>query len=106
MNEAKIQLSTKEKELVSDANWILTKNAIMQKIKTMLAELMERQKNLCQRHHPLFSKEILSISPKISKGENYHGLPYLVLDCPRYFSIHQTCAIRTFFWWGNFFSVT
>jgi hypothetical protein len=52
-------------------------------------------------------------SPKISKGENYKGLPYLILDYPRLFE-HENLpdrqagifAIRTMFWWGNFFSVT
>jgi hypothetical protein len=45
-------------------------------------------------------------SPKISKGENYLGLPYVMLDYPRYFKSNDTLAIRTFFWWGNFFSIS
>ena len=44
--------------------------------------------------------------PKISKGENYKGLPYLVLDHPRYFEKDNNFAIRSLFWWGNFFSIT
>jgi hypothetical protein len=43
---------------------------------------------------------------KISKGENYKGLPYLMLDYPRLFEQDNIFAIRTMFWWGNFFSVT
>jgi hypothetical protein len=43
---------------------------------------------------------------KISKGENYQGLPYLILDFPRLFNKEDIFAIRTMFWWGNFFSIT
>ena len=43
---------------------------------------------------------------KISKGENYLGLPYHVLDYPAFFSQKDTFAFRTMFWWGNFFSCT
>jgi hypothetical protein len=50
--------------------------------------------------------EVITIPPKISKGESYQGLPYVMLDHPRYFTTEHVLAIRTFFWWGNFFSVT
>jgi hypothetical protein len=52
----------------------------------------------------LLPSEILQSTPKISKGEKYEGLPYVVLDYPRCFSIDHVFAIRTFFWWGNYFS--
>ena len=45
-------------------------------------------------------------SPKIFKGEYYQGLPYVMLDYPRVFSKDDVFAMRTMFWWGNFFSVT
>src|SRR5258706_1001549 len=46
------------------------------------------------------------LSPKISKGENYKGLPWMVLDYPRAFGREDVLAIRTLFWWGHYFSVT
>lgn len=45
-------------------------------------------------------------TPKISRGENYKGLPWVVLDCPRAFGREDVLAIRTLFWWGHYFSVT
>ena len=42
-------------------------------------------------------------SGKISRGENYRGLPYLILDYPAYFSQKDIFAFRTMFWWGHFF---
>lgn len=105
MNEAKIRLSEKEMELVTNADWILTKNGIMQKAKYLLEGLQERQTPVLQTSAGL-PKEVLKIAPKISRGENYKGLPWLVLDQPRQFGKADIFAIRTMFWWGNFFSIT
>jgi hypothetical protein len=106
MNHAKIRLSAKEMELVMNADWILTKNAVMQKAWQLLESLQERQRNILQSYGALLPHEAVLTSPKISKGENYLGLPYLVLDQPRFFDRENTLAIRTMFWWGNFFSTT
>jgi hypothetical protein len=54
----------------------------------------------------LLPTDVIKKSPKISRGENYEGLPYVMLDYPRHFLKDDTFAIRTFFWWGNFFSIT
>jgi len=105
MNEAKIRLSGKEAELVLNAEFILTKNAILQKAKNLLEGIMETQQDILKTD-PFIPIEIKSFAPKISKGENYQGLPYLILDHPRYFHLPDIFTIRTFFWWGNFFSTT
>jgi hypothetical protein len=106
MGEAKIRLSQKEMEIATSTELILTKNAILQKVNQLLAALQQQQHGSV-----LYSKEWLPAaltrsSPKISRGENYKGLPYLVLDYPRVFDRENIAAIRTMFWWGNFFSVT
>ena len=84
MDATKIRLSAKEAELIANADWILTKNEILKKVKHLLEELMKEQQKHIRSCHGL-PAEILVPPPKISKGENYRGLPYLVLDHPRYF---------------------
>ncbi|HKZ66156.1 MAG TPA: hypothetical protein VJ111_07370 [Chitinophagaceae bacterium] len=106
MDTAKIRLSPEEAALVIRADWILTKNSIIQKTKQLLASLQTEQQHLLLSSSSLFPEEIINSSPKISKGENYKGLPYLVLDYPRYFNKEDAFAIRILFWWGNFFSGT
>ncbi len=106
MNAAKIRLSQKEMELVINAELILTKNGILQKVKGLLAGLQVQQQHYLQSYYRKFAEEIDRSSPKISKGENYNGLPYLILDFPRVFNSSAIFAIRTMFWWGNFFSIT
>ncbi|TDW99319.1 hypothetical protein EDB95_0328 [Dinghuibacter silviterrae] len=44
--------------------------------------------------------------PKLSRGENYRGLPYLILDYPAVFDRVDVFAVRTLFWWGHYFSLT
>ena len=97
MQGSKIRLSNAEKELFCDAQVILTKNSIVQKTIALLEEV---QKVLIEENYEHSS------TPKISKGENYLGLPYVILDYPRIARDKNLFFIRSMFWWGNFFSST
>lgn len=87
-----------------DPGIILTKNVVMEKTRRLLEEAQGQMLTYINRHGFLKDWTELNIPPKISKGENYRGLPYLILDYPRVFRQHDTFAIRSFFWWGHFFS--
>jgi len=105
MDVAKIQLSAEELSLVQNAGWLLTKNTIIEKVFALFGDIAhEMRAGFTARQ--LLKEEVLAPSPKISKGENYRGLPWVMLDYPRLFNRQDTFAIRTLFWWGNFFSVT
>jgi hypothetical protein len=106
MGEAKVRLSQKEMELITNADWILTKNAVLQKVNKLLGRLQEKQRLYLSSLAIPLPEQIFQMSPKISKGENYKGLPYQILDYPRLFDPENICAIRTMFWWGHFFSST
>ena len=106
MDEAKIRLSPKEMDLVKNADWILTKNNILDKVMLLLGELCVEQEKMLEVHRNGLPTELFEKSAKISKGERYRGLPYLILDYPRVFNKENVFAIRTMFWWGHFFSIT
>jgi len=106
IQQTKIQFLPAEMELVSSPDIILTKNAILQKIKSFFEEIQMKQQDVLKKYSSQLPEEVLRISPKISRGENYKGLPWLVLDNPRHFQHNNIFAIRTMFWWGNFFSIT
>lgn len=98
-----------EMELVQNSNWILTKRRIVDKVCLMFGMLADEYDLFLTKkinQSDSLPSEVLVIPPKISKGENYQGLPYVVLDYPRYFDKKNIFAVRTFFWWGNFFSST
>src|SRR5450631_2869683 len=117
------EISAEELALVADAGWIMTKNAIIAKVLVLFGELsgtlQEQWKAAGWEQHLAGKeagmedggagkavKEILETPPRISKGENYKGLPWVVLDYPRAFGRLDVLAVRTLFWWGNYFSVT
>jgi hypothetical protein len=102
-NLTKVSLSKDEWDLVNNAQILLTKNEIIRKVYAMFGELAAEYASCCKGVLP---DEVLVKQPKIARGENYEGLPYVMLDYPRRFLKEDTLAIRTFFWWGNFFSIT
>ena len=106
MSAAKIRLSPTELELVTKADWILTKNAIVEKTIALMASLQMKEEELIRSYTGNLPDGITNSTPKISRGEKYQGLPYVMLDYPRLFGQKDSFAIRTLFWWGNFFSVT
>ncbi len=106
MNSAKIRLSGEEQLQVLNGDWILTKNRILREIDLFLGELQLNQQVLLSQSGKKLPETVGSIPPKISRGENYQGLPYRVLDYPRCFQPSGIFAVRTLFWWGHFFSVS
>lgn len=89
-----------------NADWILTKNRILREIDLFLGELQLNQQDLLDQSGKKLPEAVGAIPPKISRGENYQGLPYRVLDYPRYYQPPGIFAVRTMFWWGHFFSVS
>lgn len=103
--EAKIQLSVREMELVNNTEWIFTKKLIIEKVYLLMGRLHAEYKKNMMKEKTFLPPELLKPGGKISKGENYKGLPYVILDYPASFSKEKILAVRTLFWWGNFFSI-
>lgn len=101
----KITLSNKEQDLIINSDWILTKRLIIEKIINLFTTVAHTTQEFVDLNNTNLPEVIKKTKPRISKGENYIGLPYVILDYPAYFSKKEVLAIRTFFWWGNFISV-
>src|SRR5688500_11464948 len=106
IESAKIQFSAEEMELLKNCDWILTKNRIIEKLSAGLEQLAVKVRNELLAYYPLISEQLLAAGYKVSRGEKYQGLPYLMLDFPRIFGKEDVLAIRVLFWWGKFFSIT
>ena len=87
-------------QLMQNAEFIERKNALLKEFIELLAAHGE---NLQQTYGEAFAQSPL---PKVNRGENYKGFPYLVMDFPRVFSKQHVFAFRTLFWWGHFVSCT
>jgi hypothetical protein len=103
---SKLTLSAEELELVSNTDWIHAKQRITEQVVQLFGRINGKQRDIvAQAFGTLDGNSPLSIPGKISRGEQYIGLPYVVLDYPRCFNQGDILAIRTLFWWGHFFSV-
>jgi len=105
MNGVKVKLSAKEFDLMIEADFILTKNSVIHKVNELFANLYTAYKSVLEEKHDL-PKYLQNSSFKIAKGEQYLALPWVMMDYPKLFSGKDIFAIRSFFWWGNCFSIT
>jgi hypothetical protein len=99
-------LNPKELKYINDVDFLITKHTIISKI---FNELKEVEKSLIEKIKNYHSAEIQILAKKrgkISKGENYRLLPYLVLDFPRNYTKDSGLSYRAMFWWGNCLSAT
>lgn len=106
MNAAKIQLSKEEIQLLQNADWLLTKNAIIEKLVGAMALLANEWQHQVPEQLRGMPGMAGMLPPKISRGEKYQGLPYVVLDYPRNYGQEQVFALRVLCWWGQFYSIT
>jgi len=90
---------------MSDADILRKKKLVQEKVWLLLSKT---QKHITQNIATAFPDfPLANFKPgKISKGENYQDLPYMVLDYPAKLTQEDILAFRTMFYWGNFYSAT
>ena len=94
-------LNEKELKYLMDTEFISTKRRIIAKAELLLkscSKLIDQE--LRSGNYRIKSNYLIN-PPKISKGENYKGLPYIVLDNPRNYTSGNVLAYRIVIWWGN-----
>ncbi len=98
--------SLQELDIAEDPYILLIKNRVIEKVKDLFGDF-ERDINhqLSSFEHQL-PEEINLKHGKISKGENYRHLPFVILDYPAFFTKEDIFAFRTMFYWGHFMSFT
>jgi len=104
--DTKFSLGTEEMSLLANTHFFEQKRMVLNLIVQWLGELESTYMQIAGDHTLVVPKEALQKRGKISRGENYRGLPYLILDHPAYFSKQGIFAFRTLIWWGNPISIT
>jgi hypothetical protein len=99
-------LKGREIEVISDTEFLLVKRSAINNIEILLSHTQEKLIEIFKNSKLPFPQKNDFSKGKISRGENYRGLPFLVLDYPALFSKDHIFALRTMFYWGHFFSVT
>jgi hypothetical protein len=96
-------LTPEEAAIVGSTHFILLKNRAIEKVMVLMGRLQEALAAHDRESGFPFEPEWQLQGGKISKGEQYKGLPWVMLDYPRYFSKTGVFAFRTMFWWGHYF---
>jgi len=98
--------SKKEILTLNEDSFFRTKKIVTEKIFHQFSETVSAIQSTPSFKKISFQKGTDITTGKISKGENYLGLPFIILDFPRLFSPEKILAFRTMIWWGNFVSCT
>ncbi len=107
MQNNEIKLTQKELEVVQDRTFLKLKQSAIQKVVNLFSELRNHLDHAWEyNNHWKDRIPCQKDDVKISKGENYRQLPYVILDYPRLFSRSDVFAYRSMLWWGHFFSFT
>jgi len=91
---------------MTDTDFLLAKRVITDKLYQLLHEFTNVLKSSPVHQSFSFPAGADWQTGKISRGENYKGLPYVILDFPKLFEKENIFAFRTMFWWGNYLSFT
>ncbi|WP_211999952.1 hypothetical protein [Chitinophaga sp. HK235] len=99
-------LTAEEAEIVFSPRVIELKNKAIEKVMLLMGRLQLALAAWDAEADFPFEAAWLQQGPKISKGEQYKSLPWVMLDYPRYFSKTDVFAFRSMFWWGHYFTCT
>jgi hypothetical protein len=99
--------SAEEIDLMGDGELLLAKRKIISKMADRFSVVEGKFRQIMLRESGLhLPPDTLVKAGKVSRGENYKGLPYLVLDYPRLMTRHDVLNIRLLFWWGHYFTLS
>lgn len=101
-----MELSGEQIAILSDTRFLQVKNELSEIIIANLSGIERKLSELIRELPFHYPEGTFLKGGKISKGEQYRGLPYYILDYPRLFTQHDVFAFRTMLWWGNHFSCT
>jgi len=102
-----MEISEKDLRTLEDSDFLTTKNVLSKKLISLLSKTeIQLKKTVLTQNFVKYPSGTLSKAGKISKGEQYQGLPYFILDYPRKFTKEEVFTYRTMIWWGNELSCT
>jgi hypothetical protein len=99
-------LNEKELAYLHNTDFLLTKRKLIEQLQRVLSLSQQQIKQAIEDSKASLPANCLQRAGKISRGENYRGLPYLILDYPRLLAKNDVFSFRSMFWWGHFFSCT
>jgi hypothetical protein len=97
-----LELTERELVLIQDQEFLLAKARASAKIYNLLSKTRQELKKLIEKSSLTNEQKSAFKTHKISRGENYMGLPYQVLDYPAIFSQKDTFCLSHYVLVGKF----
>ncbi len=104
MKEAKIRINEKDLSILSNTDFFIQKKRLTETVSELFAELRDGLRDETAKLKIDFPVGSDLATGKLSKGENYRELPYIILDFPKCYSKETIFSFRSMLWWGNHFS--
>lgn len=100
-----VKLSAQEIELLSSNSFFEILKKVDGNLNSLLYSVQQGVLSYWKNNPRLkLPEEASHIPGKISKGYNYKGFPYQVMDFPSIFRKEDSFSFRVFCWYGNYFS--
>ena len=103
---AKITISPEELARLQDTAFLVSKRVITEKVYSLFHQLKKELAASTLFNTFSFPEGVDIGTGKLTRGENYRGLPYVVMDFPQAFGQGGIFAFRVMLWWGREFSFT
>jgi hypothetical protein len=94
-----------ELQAVSEKRFFEIRLGVEQKLLELFGKLRTALAGVSVPYAPLYPAGTDYRTGKISKGENYNGFPYRVLDFPRLFTPANIFACRAMLLWGHHYAL-
>ncbi len=104
--DTNLSLNDDDLRFLSDREIFLKKRQLSDHIIDILGDIESHIQQTAVDYVHKIPESAFQKRGKISRGENYLGFPWFILDHPATFQKEQVFAFRTFVWWGNYFSIT
>ncbi len=101
LKDTKIRFTQDDLNFLSNVQLFERKRNMIAKIVEILGELELVFHETAELYSDVIPQKALKKRGKITKGENYKGLPYVILDHPAQFGKEGIFAIRSLVWWGH-----
>jgi hypothetical protein len=99
MRKSTNKLTKHELDFASSIEYPLIKHEVMSKMGLLMAETGQ------QLSHTFRENQLIDLAHhKITRGERYKQMPYIVLDYPQIKGPDFNIVLRTMFWWGHYFT--
>ena len=94
--------SDEEFAALENTQFFEAKTAATARMKGVFEELREALRPELPPNGWLCAGAVDTARGQLTTGEDYLGLPYVVLDFPKCFSREEFLTMRTLFWWGHY----